>query len=80
MAIFTFRGRCRVPAISKTKLLVTIVNGFHKLTITTSQELHPKCGMDPRSASEFSEISNGKVLFVTRYKVDLSILTFTRYD
>ena len=34
LAIVTFRGRYRIPAISKTKLLVTIVNGFHLLTIT----------------------------------------------
>ena len=33
LAIVTFRGRHRIPAISKTKLLVTIVNGFYQLTI-----------------------------------------------
>ena len=57
VAIVTFRGRCRISAISKTKLLVTIVNGFHLLTILSQvQELHPRCGTDPRFASEFSEI------------------------
>ena len=33
LAIVTFRDRYRIPAISKTKLLVKIVNGFHLLTI-----------------------------------------------
>ena len=33
VAIVTFRGTYRIPAISKTKLLVTIVNGFYLLTI-----------------------------------------------
>ena len=33
VAIVTFGGRCRIPVISKTKLLVTIINGFHLLTI-----------------------------------------------
>ena len=33
-----------------------------------------------RSASEFSEIYNGKVLFVTKYKVAFSILTVISYD
>ena len=33
VAIVTFRGRYRISAISNTKLLVTIVNGFHMLTI-----------------------------------------------
>ena len=33
-AIVTFRGRYRILAISKTKLFVTIVNGFHLFTIT----------------------------------------------
>ena len=33
VAIVTFRGRCRISAISKTKLLVTIVNSFQLLTV-----------------------------------------------
>ena len=33
VALVTFRGRYRIPAISKTKLLMTIVKGFHLLTI-----------------------------------------------
>ena len=36
--------------------------------------------MDPRSASEFSEIGNDKVLFVTKYKVSFSILTVISYN
>ena len=39
-----------------------------------AQELHPRCGMDPRSAYEFSEICNDKVLFVTKYKITFDIL------
>ena len=39
------------------------------------QELHLRCGMDPRSGSEFSEICNGKVLFVAKCKCAFSILT-----
>ena len=34
LAIVTFRGRYRILAMSKTKLLVTIVSGFHLLAIT----------------------------------------------
>ena len=34
VAVVTFRGRYRISAISKTKLHVTIVNGFYLLTIT----------------------------------------------
>ena len=34
LAIVTFRGKYRILAISKTKLLVAIVNGFHLFTIT----------------------------------------------
>ena len=30
--------------------------------------------MDPRSTSEFSEVCNGKVLFVTKCKVAFSII------
>ena len=46
LAIVTFRGRCRIPTISKTKILVTTVNG-----IAAGQKLHPRCTMDLRSAS-----------------------------
>ena len=45
-----------------------------------AQELHHRCGMDPRSGSEFSETCNGKVLFVTKYKVAVSISAVTSYD
>ena len=44
------------------------------------QELHPRRGMDPRPASEFSETCNGKVPFATKYKVVLSIFTVISYD
>ena len=44
------------------------------------QELHLRSSMDPRSASEFSEICNGKVLFVTTYKIAFSLLTVISYD
>ena len=76
VAIVTFRGRCRIAAISKTKLLVAIVNGFYLLK-AKAQELHTRCGMDRRFAAE---ICNGKVLFVTKYKVAFSILTVIIYD
>ena len=33
LVTITIRGRYRLPAISKTKILVTIVNSFHMLTI-----------------------------------------------
>ena len=60
---------------------MTIVNGFHLLTILSQvQELHLRCGTDPRSASEFSEIWIGKVLFVTKYKVAFTILAVISYD
>ena len=36
--------------------------------------------MEPRPTSEFSEICNGKVLFVANYKVAFSILTGISYD
>ena len=36
--------------------------------------------MDHRSASEFSEICNGIVLFVIKYKVAFRILTVMSYD
>ena len=36
--------------------------------------------MDPRPASEFSQICNGKVLFVTKFKVAFSILTVISQD
>ena len=36
--------------------------------------------MDPRSASEFCEICNGKVLFVTKYKVVFSIVAVISYS
>ena len=36
--------------------------------------------MDPRSASEFFEICNGKVFFVIKYKVTFSRLTVISYD
>ena len=36
--------------------------------------------MDPRPASEFSQIYNGKVLFVTKFKVAFSILTVISHD
>ena len=36
--------------------------------------------MDPRSASEFSKIFNGKVLFVAKYKVVFTIITVISYD
>ena len=39
-----------------------------------AQELYPSHGMNPRSASEFFNICNDKVLFGTKYKVVLSIL------
>ena len=35
VAIVAFRGRCRIPAISKSKLHVTIVNDFNLLAIAT---------------------------------------------
>ena len=44
------------------------------------QELHPGPGIHPESTSEFSEICNGKVLFIAKYKVTLSILTVISYD
>ena len=43
-------------------------------------ELHPRCGIDPRNASEFSEICNDKVLFATKYKNTFSILSVISYD
>ena len=70
--IVTFSGRCRVPAISKIKFLVTIVNIFTCQPLTHAQKLHPRCGMDARTASESSEICNGKVIFVTEYKVEFT--------
>ena len=78
LTIVTFRGRYRILAISKTKLLVTIVNGFHLLTITA--EINPRCGMDPRSALDFSEICNGNIISFTKYKIAFSILTVISYD
>ena len=36
--------------------------------------------MDPRSASEFSEICNGKLLSFTKNKVAFSILNVISYD
>ena len=45
-----------------------------------AQELHPSLCIDPRSASEFSKICIGKVLFVTKYKVAFRISTVIRYD
>ena len=36
--------------------------------------------MDPRSATEVPEISDGKVIFVKKYKVVFSILTVISYD
>ena len=42
--------------------------------------LHARCGMDPRSTSEFSEISNGKVFFATKCKVAFNIWTVISYD
>ena len=36
--------------------------------------------MDTRSAFEVSEICNGKVLFVAKFKVAFSILTVISYD
>ena len=33
VAIVNFSYRCMIPVISKTKFLVTIVNGFHSLTV-----------------------------------------------
>ena len=36
--------------------------------------------MDPRSASEFSEICNGKLLSFTKYNGAFSILTVISYD
>ena len=51
VAIVTFRGRFRIPAISKTQFLVTIVNGFHLLTITASARVTSQ--MQPRSQIRF---------------------------
>ena len=48
--------------------------------MSQAQELHPKCGMDARSAPEFSEIRNGKALFVAKHKVAFNILTVISYD
>ena len=45
-----------------------------------AQELHLRCGVDPRSTSEFSETCISKVLFATNYKVAFSILTVNSYD
>lgn len=42
--------------------------------------MHPRCGMGPRSVNEFSEICNGKVPFVTKYKLVFSTLTFISCD
>ena len=42
--------------------------------------LHLRCDMESRSASEFSEICNSKVLFVAKYKIAFSILTVISYD
>ena len=53
---------------------------FICLLLPQTQELHSRCSKDPRSASEFSEICNDKVLFVTKYKVVFSILTIIGYD
>ena len=77
----TFRGRYRIPAISKTKILVTIVNGFHLLIITGRRKryiLDVEWILDP--PSEFSEICNGNVLSVTNYKVAIRVLTVISYD
>ena len=51
---------------------MTIVNIFTCQPLTHAQELHPRCGMDARTASESSEICNGKVIFVTEYKVEFT--------
>ena len=67
VAIVTFRGRCRIPEITKTKFLVTIVNGFHFITLPKTKWSHPRCGTDPRSILGFcNDICNGKVIFVTK--------------
>ena len=39
---------------------MTIVNIFTCQPLTHAQELHPRCGMDARTASKSSEICNGK--------------------
>ena len=44
---------------------MTIVNGFE------AQELHPRCGMDARSAFEFAKICNGKVILLQSAKLHL---------
>ena len=36
--------------------------------------------MNPRSASNFLEICNGKIVFVTKYTVALNILIVISYD
>ena len=41
-----------------------------------AQELYPRCGIDSRSTYEFSEIFNGKVLFVLKQStITFNILT-----
>ena len=45
-----------------------------------TQELYPRCGMYPRPTSEFSEICNNKIVFVTKYNVLFNMLTVTSYD
>ena len=48
--------------------------------MSQAQELHPRCGMDAKSAPEFSEICNSKAIFVTNYKVAFNILTVISHD
>ena len=59
---------------------MTIVNGFHLLTIAIGARVISRCGMDPRSTYEFSEICNGELLFVKKCKVSFNILTVISYD
>ena len=81
VATITFRGTCRIPLLSKTKLLVKIVSTiFTFKLLPQAYRLHPRCSMDPRSTSEFSEICNGKVFFAAKYKVAFNIRTVISYD
>ena len=59
---------------------MTIVNGFHLLTIAIDTRVTSRCGMGPRSTYEFSEICNGELLFVTKCKVSFNMLTVISYD
>ena len=54
VAIKNFRGGYKIPEITKTELLVTIVYKDFDL-------FHIRCSMRLRSTSEFSEIGNGTV-------------------